>query len=94
MEVDIKKNEHGYSKMVVRTLGFKYPLIGIVSFMLINRLWMMWEISVYGEIKPDKFDGLVLFLFCISIGVNFFQKDCIKALTDAFPINGEYSGKP
>lgn len=58
----------------------KYILISFISFLALNKVWMMWEEIKYGEIRPDNFDGLMLYLISFLITYVLYQREVISNL--------------
>lgn len=64
----------------------KYILISFISFLALNKVWMMWEEIKYGEIRPDNFDGLMLYLISFLIGCVLYQREVISSLSNDLTI--------
>lgn len=56
----------------------KYWLIWICSYYVLDLAWQAWEHNVYGEVRPDTFDGVVSILLVSAITAIAMLLDVIK----------------
>lgn len=58
---------------------WKQGLFGAVLCLVISYTWRFYEVTVYGEARPDMFDSTIAVILSVSLTLNvFIFRDLIK----------------
>lgn len=80
MRIKIMLCKNGKKRVTVVNNNLTYALASVPVYLIVNKLWMMWEISQCGSVKPDHFDGLILMILSMLAGVLWYFIDVTRAL--------------
>ena len=87
MRIKIMLCKNGKKRVTVVNNSLTYALASVSIYLIVNKLWMMWEISQYGSVKPDHFDGLILMILSMLVGVLWYFIDVTRTLIKSIEDN-------